>query len=71
MITGDNFEQIREQTRTVYSEAIEKTIRAQADTSLTQLLADLQQTIRQLSQEIMDTQQGLDALKLAAEQKIR
>ena len=71
VITGDNFEQIREQTRTVYSEAIEKTIRAQADTSLTQLLADLQQTIRQLSQEIMDTQQGLDALKLAAEQKIR
>ena len=71
VITGDNFEQLRQQTRTVYSEAIEKTIRDQADTSLTQLLAELQQTIRQLSQEIMDTQQGLDALKLAAEQKIR
>lgn len=71
VITGDNFEQLRQQTRTVYSEAIEKTIRAQADTSLTQLLAELQQTIRQLSQEIMDIQQGLDALKLAAEQKIR
>ena len=69
VITGDNLEQIREQTRSVYSEAIEKTIRDQADVSLTQLLTDLQQTIRKLSQEIMDIQQGFDALKLAAEQK--
>lgn len=71
VITGDNLEQIREQSRAVYSEAIEVTIRQQAEISLTQQLEELRQTIETLALEIEQARQGFEELKHAAEQKMR
>lgn len=71
VITGDNLEQIRAQTHAAYGQAIEMTVRQQADISLTRQLDAALQTTRTLTQEIARTQQGFEVLRQTAQQKIQ
>ncbi len=71
VITGDNLEQLRAQTHVAYAQAIETTVRQQADVSLTRQLDAALQTTRTLTEEVTRTQQGFEELKQTAQQKIQ
>lgn len=71
VVTGDNLEQVRAQTRAAYGYAIEMTIRQQADISLTHQLDAALRTTQTLTEELVRTHQGFEVLSQAAQQKIQ